>query len=550
MHTGRLARYVTLSPNTHLMTQLAHVNTTDLRAAIALGCRTMQNTFDADDNFVPFFNSTVAPYTALSFSPDLSEVHVPGRHLNALLYAEAAAGVAVDPAAITHHRRALLLSFSGPLRLPCNRQVQSGPVVNFSPVNLREALHGLYALVRYRGDVEAHALAEQFIAEINQLWRPPHQWAVERFQALGLTFQPVQGPVNGEARMIGPLAKYYRATGSPAALELALRLTEVCLERFFLPDGAYTKERLITDHTHSITSTLSSLAQLADLLDDAQLMQRVKAFYDNGLWVMRDEIGWAGGAVFQPESDRGESTCGGDMLEAALILGRHGYPEYYADAERMLRCHLLPSQLRDVSWMRDDPGPHVPDGRRDAAHRHLGAWGVPAPYGFLAHGLGPDSIGFYMDIVGSVTDALCAALEAALVIGATGQHVNLLFDHDGPSLRLTSLAGPEGLEVLVRQPTPLWLRLPPWVRPGGVTLEGVDPASALGLPGYLFLAQPPVGVAFRVPYALPDTTLTLSARVHNHPIRLRLHGDRPVAMDNYGTDLTFFDPLEPQPSET
>ena len=107
------------------MPKLANVNTTDLRAAIALGCRTMQNVFDADDHFVPFFNSTMVPYATLSFSPDLSEVHVPGRHLNALLYAEAVAGVSVDPAAVAHHRRALFLSFSGPLCLPMNRHART-----------------------------------------------------------------------------------------------------------------------------------------------------------------------------------------------------------------------------------------------------------------------------------------------------------------------------------------------------------------------------------------------------------------------------------------
>ena len=525
------------------MSKLADVNTTDLRAAIALGCRTMQSIFDADDHGVPFFVATGAPVAELAFSPDLSECHVPGRHLNALLAAEAAAGVAVDPVAVDNHRRAMLLSFSGPLCLPLNRQTQDGPVVNFSPVNLREGLHALYALVRYRGDVAAQALAERLFAEIGRLWRPPHHWDVAAFQALGLTFQPVQGPVNGEARMLGPLVKYFRATGSPAALALAVQLAQVCVDQFFLPDGAYTHARFITDHTHSITSTLSSLAQLADLTGDAALLQRVRAFYANGLWVMRDELGWSGGAVFQPESDRGEAGNCGDMIETALILARHGYPAYYADAERMLRAHLLPCQLRDVSWMTVDPDPTAPDGRRDAANRMRGAWGMPAPYGHWAAGHAPDSITYHLDVVGSAVGALCAALEASVVSDATGHHVNLLFDHDSPHLRLTNLTAPEGLEILLKQAAPLWLRLPPWATRENVTLEGLDPTAVQWLPNQLFVAAPPVGAPFRVLYSLPDTTLTLSARVHAHPIRVRLHGDRVTAMDNRGAELTFFDPI-------
>jgi hypothetical protein len=40
-------------------------------------------------------------------------------------------------------------------------------------------------------------------------------------------------------------------------------------------------------------------------------------------------------------------------------------------------------------------------------------------------------------------------------------------------------------------------------------------------------------------FPLKETTLTLSERVHPHPIRLRLRGDSPVAMDNFGVDYTF-----------
>src|SRR5207253_1828004 len=163
--------------------------------------------------------------------------------------------------------------------------------------------HALYALVRYRGDAEAQSLAEAYIAEIHNYWNPADGWAVERLRALGLTYEPVQGPLNGETRMLGPLVKYYRATGSPAALKLA------------------------------------------------------------------------------------------------LILGRHGWPEYYHDAERILRCHLLPSQLRDVSFMPTAPNPDNLDSLRDIPARLQGAFGVPAPYGHWPADQPRESIGWYMDIV-------------------------------------------------------------------------------------------------------------------------------------------------------
>jgi hypothetical protein len=529
------------------MPKLADVNTTDLRAAIALGCRTMQSCFDADDDGTPFFIAESAPYATLAFSPDLSECHIPGRHLHALLLAEAVAGIAVDPAAIANHRRAMLRSFSGPACLPLNRQVQSGPVVNFSPVNLREGLRAVAALTIYRGDAEAQALAERYLADIKRYWNPAAGWDVPALQALGLTFQPVQGPVNGEARALGPLVEFYAATGSPAARQLADQMAELCCERFFLPDGAYTHAHFITDHTHSITSTLSGLAQYGEHFQNAEVLERVWAFYDNGLWAMRDEIGWSGGAVSQPNSDRGEAGNCGDMLETALILARHGYPAYYADVERMLRCYLLPSQLRDVRWMKLDPQPNPPDGRRDAANRMRGAWGMAAPYGHWAAGEGADGVAFHMDLVGTAVTAVCHALAQSVRTIDGAHELDLLFDYDGPSLGVVTLDAPTGLEITLKQPGPLRLRLPPWATPANVSVSGL-PAAPEWQPPFLFIAQPPVGQPFRVLYPLPETTLTLSSRVHAHPIRVQLRGDRPVAMDNYGADLTYFDPLPTSPA--
>jgi hypothetical protein len=62
-------------------------------------------------------------------------------------------------------------------------------------------------------------------------------------------------------------------------------------------------------------------------------------------------------------------------------LGQAGYPEYYEDAERTLRNHLLASQLLDVSWIRDGQG--VPDDQErtftNVARRAKGDFGFTTP---------------------------------------------------------------------------------------------------------------------------------------------------------------------------
>lgn len=522
--------------------RVADVNTNDIRAAILLGCATMQNVFNADDDDVPFFGSQVRPEACFSFSAWHSEAHVPGRHLNALLNSEDAAGVKLDASSVERHRRAALLSYSGAVALPLNRQSVGGPLVNFCPHNLREGFHALYALAKYRNDAQSRDLAERSIAAVNGLWRPDSGWDVEQIRKQGLNYMECQGFIHGEGRMLGPLVKYYRATGYSPALELALRLKEKAIADFYLEDGDYTSERFITRHSHSVTCVMSSLAQLADLLHDAVLMERVRRFYDNGLWKLRDEIGWSPESVFQKGSDHGEVNNSGDILETALILGRWGYPQYYHDAERMLRCHILPCQLRDVSFIHDPPNPKGEDRLRDVARRHLGAFGFPAPYGHQSIGEGRGGVSFNLDIVGGTVGSLDEAYREATRLDAAGHWVNLLFDHETDAIEVKSPYTHGSLQVTVRKPSPLFVRIPPWVDRAAIRIEG-DGAKPQWHGAYLFFASPAVGKPIAVHFSLTEHEITLSQTVHVNPIRVKMRGDAVIAMENFGADLTYFEAL-------
>src|ERR1700693_3356428 len=100
--------------------RVKNVNTTDIRSAVELGCRTMSSVFNRDDNDVPFFASEVWPKAELGFFKYHSEAHVPGRHLNALLNAEDAFGIRVDESVIERPTRAAFLSYSGAIPVPLN----------------------------------------------------------------------------------------------------------------------------------------------------------------------------------------------------------------------------------------------------------------------------------------------------------------------------------------------------------------------------------------------------------------------------------------------
>ncbi len=59
------------------MAKLHDVNTTDITDAMRLGCRTMSQLFNADDNDIPFFDIEALPSARMSFSWAHSEAQVP-----------------------------------------------------------------------------------------------------------------------------------------------------------------------------------------------------------------------------------------------------------------------------------------------------------------------------------------------------------------------------------------------------------------------------------------------------------------------------------------
>jgi hypothetical protein len=521
--------------------KLRNINTTDIADAVRLGCRAMCSVFNADDGHVPFMGSVVWPEARLSWSRVHSESHVPGRHLNALLSAEEALGLELDEEAVAHHARAVFLSYGGPVALPLNRETPDGPPVNFCPHNVREGFHALFALALYRDSARARRLAAQSIETVFELWDPERGWDLDRLRRQGLRYQPCQSFIHGLGRAIGPLAKYFRATGYGPALDLAVALKEKAIAAYPI-DGRFDQEALGTTHSHSITCVLSSLAQLAEQLPDASLMDRVRAFYERGLWSVRDELGWSPEGLQQRGTDHGEANNSGDILETALILAAQGRPCFYQDAERILRGHLLPAQLRDISFIQNPPNPDRIDALRDVAERHRGAFGFPAPYGHLSVGRGRGGkISFNMDIVGGVVGSLCEAWRAAVRSDAHGHCVNLLFDSRTEAVIVESPYTCGALRVTVRRPAPLWVRLPEWVDRRSLRIAG-GAGGVRFCGGYAVLPQPPADRAITFVFPLPEREISLSHP--SRPIHVRLRGDAVAAMENFGADLTFFDALD------
>ena len=419
----------------------------------------------------------------------------------------------------------------------------AAPLVHFYPHNVREGFHALYALARFRNSAQAVETAERSITAIQALWHPDRGWDTDLIESK-FEFHPTTFII-GLARAIGPLVKLHRHTGCRGALELALALAGKATSEFFVASGAYDRESF-GGHTHSTTCVMSSLAQLADVIRDAGLMERVRAFYDNGLNEIRDALGWviesSGDGV---DPDRGEVNNTGDIVETALLLGKWGYPQYFEDAERIVRCHLLPSQLRDTSFIREPDSARNPDsteiedGRRNVADRHLGAFGFPAPYGHKT--LDAQRISFNMDIVGGSVGSLCEVYRQVVDSTAAGHYVNLHFDHETDAVEVESPYTHGHMRVRAKRPGPLFVRLPSWAPVDAVRVDGLEEGTRCHN-GYLVVSRPPLNRWVPIQFELAEREIVLSHRTRE--IKVKLRGDAVAAMSNFGAELTFFPALQ------
>ena len=174
------------------------------------------------------------------------------------------------------------------------------------------------------------------------------------------------------------------------------------------------------------------------------------------------------------------------------------------------------------------------DGRRNVAERLRGAFGFPAQYGHEPAGIWKTNkprSGFNLDIVGGAVASLCEAYREIVRFDGEGHWVNMLFDCETEDIEIQSPYTHPRLGVRVKRPGPLHVRLPPWV----------DSNAALQN-GYLVIGEPEVGEWISFDLELPVHEMTLTWR--DTQTRARLRGDEVVAMDNFDTDLTFFEPFD------
>jgi hypothetical protein len=431
----------------------------------------MEENFDRSRGSLPFFSNMVSGEFVGEFDwrfgnshwEVFSGAHIPGRWLNALLAAESIGYYAPSVSAISRLRDWTMQAFDGPVALPRNFDVDSlQPVPRVLLHNVREGLHALSALIRSRTDEVARDRAIACVHTVDEYF-VDGAWLGEKL----LADTGIDARVDGGAhdpftvtlgRAIGPLVKLARDCGIDGAADLAHRLGRHAVEHIFLADGSFDVGRQ-GSHGHSVTSTLSSLAQLAEYTGDTGIMEHVTAFVENGLRDISLDFGWC---LENVTTGRywGEGNNTADIVETLLILARRD-SSHYERVERILRSHLLPSQLIDVGFVSDDLTDD--NGLRKLASRTLGGFGLPLPYGHEE--TAGDAVSFNWDIVGGVVGGLCEVVRQQVTFDRDSAVVNLLFDFSTEQL---SILGPyDGYESVIVDVGPalqrVLLRVPSWV---------------------------------------------------------------------------------------
>jgi len=510
----------------------------ELEYRIALAAENVSQVMDPASG-KPYFGAALLDPRPHFYHIDHFDVpHLTGRVLDSLLMSEQVVGTTVSQEVVDEYAALIYSSFDGPDALNSFRERGGARKVVLH--NLREGMSGLVALIRARNDENARRVAHRMVRRISDLMHADGSWNYEAIKNTPNVLQP--GEVAGHdtfytstaGRFLGALVKYYETTGDEEALKLARRIANKALTTCFAPNGKYTEAA--GWHVHSITATINSLAQFAECTNDAALLDQVEKIYLRAFDGIITSFGWSKENLSN-DLDTGEVNNTGDIMQTALILARNGKPKYYADVERMLRSHVLPSQLLDVSWVHRIASPDWDDRHRDVAERTRGAFGFPAPYGHKIDRI--PHVNFNFDITCGTAQALCEVARAACEETPEEIEVRLLFSMKAPGLRLRSMLPDAGeLEVETSGTKRLRVRLPDGVVATSVSLLTNKKAYLVQVEdGFLNLGAEITSA--RITFPLPESVT--EEKLPGRTARAHWKGEQMIRLQSSGTFLPFIE---------
>jgi len=416
----------------------------------------------------------------------------------------------------------------------------------------------LAAVAAYHGVTGDDLWLEVGRGMVDGLWR----WAVDRGEyayfskgqyALGETSDP-NAPVPPPwmtlpfAWTLMGLAQFFRFTGYEPAGRLARKLT-ACFKdhaNYFGPDARFLPEEPDSPdhperaHLHGHCYPLLGMLDLALATGDRELASYVAQGYEYARQQGDVLMGFFPAEV-DPRRRQTSEICGvADMVALAVKLTEAGARDCWDDIDRWTRNMLVEGQLTRCDWMyRVNAGqPHVPidpvsmtDDR--VGERNLGGCACsPSPNDFFGgRENGQNSI-LAGCCTGNGLRALYYAWQSILTHRDGRLRVNLLFNRASPWADVDSHIPYEGkVEVKVKVPVELELRIPEWVKPGEVRVQvnGQDRE-----PGW-------AGRYAQAGAVRPGDVATLTFPIFERSERVQIQ-KQPYTLVRKGNDIVFVDP--------
>ena len=326
--------------------------------------------------------------------------------------------------------------------------------------------------------------------------------------------------------LIQGLAKVYRVLGYEPALELAGKLCRYLKDhgQYHAADGSFLPDSPGGDpkahFVHHLVGVVGML-EYGMLSGDREMVEYAHKGFQYGMKHGDTLIGYFPENIDTPQFEHSEICEVAYMIMLALKLTEAGVGDYWDEADRWTRNMLAEGQLTRTDWIERIPGAGLKwEQQRDiprsvidetyqtterVAERNLGAFaGWPTANDWYV-GAGPG----IMHCCTYRGSRVIYFLWDRMLQHDNGQlRVNLLLNRASPWADVDSHIPYVGqVDVRVKQPVELWLRIPEWVQPAEAQVQVNGAARPINWQGRY------AGVGAVKPHDVATLTFPISERV-------------------------------------
>ena len=362
------------------------------------------------------------------------------------------------------------------------------------------------------------------------------------------------------------LAIYDRALGDPMSSKLAEKIMNYNIFEieYNEPDGRFKPSKGVgigplakeNQYAHFHTHAMNILASLYVYLQTGNqpLLERAIKAYEWSLGVSEPLVGFFPMCTYDKYigAQTAETCQVADMIVAAVMLSKIGVDKW-DDVDRWIRNQLAENQLTQVCWLQDGHLDYsrsvVPESYYDGktyttdrvAERTLGAFaGFPAPNDWVSgeDWWGGNTHNIISTIMNCCSASGCRALYAVwrdMISHDEGMlRVHLLLNRASKWADIESHVPFTGrVDVKVKRPLDLEIRLPEWVEPARAAVEVDGKARRAAIDGR-YVQVGPVAADQTVTMTFPISERTEKRNIEGHDYTFIIRGNDVVHVDPPG----------------